>query len=148
MPSILDRLLGKKEEKKAETPTQKVSEEAARARREQLDRDRQYAEDARKKADESEKQRLAAIEAQKQAAAKAAAGLQQFRAQAETVVHPQAQAAATQRTYVVKSGDSLSKIAKELYGDAKRWPDIYAANKALIGENPNLIQPGQKLIIP
>ena len=51
-------------------------------------------------------------------------------------------------TYVVKSGDSLSKIAKAQYGDAKRWPEIYAANKALIGGDPNLIHPGQKLIIP
>ena len=59
-----------------------------------------------------------------------------------------AAAAAAKHEYVVKSGDSLSKIAKELYGDAKRWPEIYEANKALIGDNPNLIHPGQKLVIP
>ena len=51
-------------------------------------------------------------------------------------------------SYVVKSGDSLSRIAKRIYGDAKQWPRIYEANKALIGANPDLIQPGQKLVIP
>ena len=52
------------------------------------------------------------------------------------------------RTYTVKKGDSLSKIAKELYGDASKWQQIYEANKDLIGGNPNLIQPGQELTIP
>jgi nucleoid-associated protein YgaU len=56
--------------------------------------------------------------------------------------------AAAGRTYVVKAGDSLSKIAKELLGDSNRWPEIYEANKELIGDNPNLIHPGQELRIP
>jgi nucleoid-associated protein YgaU len=51
------------------------------------------------------------------------------------------------RTYVVKSGDSLSKIAKEFYGDVKKWKTIYEANKNII-KNPDLIKPGQKLVIP
>ena len=51
------------------------------------------------------------------------------------------------RTYVVQSGDSLSKIAQQFYGDAKRWPDIYAANKDKI-KDPNMIHPGQELRIP
>ncbi len=50
--------------------------------------------------------------------------------------------------YVVKSGDSLSKIARGIYGDAKQWTRIYEANRALIGDNPDLIQPGQNLVIP
>ena len=33
------------------------------------------------------------------------------------------------RVYVVKSGDSLSKIAAEVYGDADRWQEIFEANK-------------------
>ena len=49
--------------------------------------------------------------------------------------------------YVVKSGDTLSKIAKELYGDANRWREIFEANKDQI-ENPNLIRPGWELLIP
>ena len=51
------------------------------------------------------------------------------------------------RTYTVKSGDSLSKIAKEVYGDASDWKKIHEANKAKI-PNPDLIQPGQELVIP
>lgn len=55
--------------------------------------------------------------------------------------------AARVRTYVVKAGDSLSKIAQQFYGDAKRWPEIYEANKNQI-KDPNLIYPGQELRIP
>lgn len=51
------------------------------------------------------------------------------------------------RSYTVKSGDSLSKIAKEVYGDASEWKKIHEANKAKI-PNPDLIQPGQELQIP
>lgn len=51
------------------------------------------------------------------------------------------------RIYVVKAGDSLSKIAKEVYGDAKRWKEIYEANKDKI-KNPDVIHPGQELVIP
>lgn len=54
----------------------------------------------------------------------------------------------TATSYVVKSGDSLSKIARRIYGDGNKWNRIYEANKALIGDNPDLIQPGQNLVIP
>lgn len=49
--------------------------------------------------------------------------------------------------YTVKSGDTLSKIAgyKKVPGG---WQVIYAANKSVIGSNPNMIYPGQKLVIP
>jgi len=49
--------------------------------------------------------------------------------------------------YEVKSGDSLSKIAKQVYGDANRYMDIFNANKDKLSD-PNKIQPGQKLAIP
>ena len=52
-----------------------------------------------------------------------------------------------QRDYVVQSGDSLSKIAKQFYGNASDWQKIFEANKDKI-KDPNLIHPGQKLIIP
>jgi LysM repeat protein len=52
-----------------------------------------------------------------------------------------------ERVYVVKSGDSLGKIAKEVYGDAGRWKEIYEANKDTI-KNPDVIHPGQELHIP
>ncbi|HEY4651261.1 MAG TPA: LysM peptidoglycan-binding domain-containing protein [Pontibacter sp.] len=50
--------------------------------------------------------------------------------------------------YTVASGDSLSKIAKKLYGNANAWTKIYNANKDKIGDNPDLIRPGQRLNIP
>jgi nucleoid-associated protein YgaU len=51
------------------------------------------------------------------------------------------------REYVIKSGDSLSKIAKQFYGDAGAWKKIFDANKDKI-QNPDLIFPGQHIIIP
>jgi nucleoid-associated protein YgaU len=52
------------------------------------------------------------------------------------------------RTHVVQSGDYLSKIAKQYYGDAGAWRKIYDANRATIGPNPDKLFPGQKLTIP
>lgn len=53
-----------------------------------------------------------------------------------------------QRIHIVKPGDWLSKIAITYYGDMNKWPLIYEKNKAVIGPNPNMIKPGQQLIIP
>ena len=58
-----------------------------------------------------------------------------------------APAASSGQTYTVKSGDSLSKIAKQVYGDANKWHRIYDANKDKI-KNPDLIHPGQEFTIP
>lgn len=55
--------------------------------------------------------------------------------------------AASQQMYTVKSGDSLSKIAKHFYGDANAWHRIYDANRDKI-KNPDLIHPGQEFTIP
>lgn len=51
------------------------------------------------------------------------------------------------RTYTVKSGDSLSKIARRELGNSKHWPLIFQANRDQL-ENPDLIHPGQVLKIP
>jgi nucleoid-associated protein YgaU len=51
------------------------------------------------------------------------------------------------KTYTVVKGDSLSKIAKEMYGDVKLWKKLYEANKDVI-KNPDLIQPGWVLRVP
>ena len=49
--------------------------------------------------------------------------------------------------YIVKPGDWLSKIALQFYGDHKKWIQIYNDNKSIIGSNPNMILPGQVLLI-
>lgn len=59
-----------------------------------------------------------------------------------TVVEPSEGNTGTPYTYVVKSGDFLSKIG-EHYNVS--WQHIYNSNKKVIGANPNLIYPGQKL---
>jgi nucleoid-associated protein YgaU len=51
------------------------------------------------------------------------------------------------RTYTVKAGDSLSKIAQQFYGDASQWKKIHAANMDQI-KDPDKIQPGWTLRIP
>lgn len=51
------------------------------------------------------------------------------------------------RTYKVQPGDSLSKIAKEFYGDATKYQRIFEANRDKL-DNPDKIQAGQELVIP
>jgi nucleoid-associated protein YgaU len=47
----------------------------------------------------------------------------------------------------VKPGDSLSKIAKSAYDNAGEYMRIFEANKNIL-KDPNVIQPGQKLVVP
>ncbi len=49
--------------------------------------------------------------------------------------------------HVVKSGDSLSKISKEVYGDPMKYTAIFESNKPML-EHPDKIYPGQTLRIP
>ena len=49
--------------------------------------------------------------------------------------------------HTVVSGDSLSKIAKKVYGDAMKYPVIFEANKPML-THPDKIYPGQVLRIP
>src|SRR5436309_8436586 len=67
---------------------------------------------------------------------------------------PQPQAAAasaggsgSSRTYTVKAGDTLSKIAKEIYGNANEYNRIFEANQDKL-QSPDKIQVGQVLVIP
>ena len=50
-------------------------------------------------------------------------------------------------TYEVKSGDNLSKISKQFYGDANEYMRIFYANRDQL-RDPDKIQVGQKLTIP
>jgi len=69
-------------------------------------------------------------------------------AAAPSAAPPAASAPAAQaQTYTVVSGDSLSKIAKHFYGDANDWHKIFEANRDKIS-NPDMIHPGQVLLIP
>ncbi len=55
---------------------------------------------------------------------------------------------AAPQTYTVVKGDCLWNIAKKFYGNGGKYTAIYNANKSVVGGNPNLIYPGQVLIIP
>jgi LysM repeat protein len=50
-------------------------------------------------------------------------------------------------TYTVQPGDTLAGIASRFYGRASAWPELYRRNRSKIS-NPNLIFPGQVLVIP
>jgi nucleoid-associated protein YgaU len=52
------------------------------------------------------------------------------------------------KIYTVAAGDSLWKIAQKFYGNGALWTQIYNANKAAVGANPNLIHVGLRLVIP
>jgi LysM repeat protein len=74
---------------------------------------------------------------------------------ADITVDPNAPAASEQQagpssggqTYTVQSGDTLSKIAKQFYGDANAYMNIFNANRDKLND-PNKISPGQQLVIP
>ena len=55
--------------------------------------------------------------------------------------------AGSETTYTVKPGDTLSKIAKHLLGDANAYTEIFNANRDQLSD-PDKIQPGQRLKIP
>ncbi len=49
--------------------------------------------------------------------------------------------------HTVKSGESLSKIAKHYYGDPMKYKQIFEANTNIL-KNPDVIHPDQVLVIP
>jgi nucleoid-associated protein YgaU len=57
------------------------------------------------------------------------------------------QSAPEAQYYTVVSGDTLSKISKQFYGDPNKYPKIFEANKPMLSD-PNKIYPGQNLRIP
>jgi hypothetical protein len=54
----------------------------------------------------------------------------------------------TPSTYTVVDGDNLWGISKRFLGDGSRWRQLYEANRAVVGSDPDLILPGQVLQIP
>lgn len=59
----------------------------------------------------------------------------------EEIVNP------PEQTYTVAKGDTLSAIAKQFYGKASAWPQIFEANRDQL-DDPDRIKPGQVLKIP
>jgi nucleoid-associated protein YgaU len=53
----------------------------------------------------------------------------------------------TRKFYIVRKGDTLSKISKRYYGTSNKWYRIYEANRDVL-ENPDMLKPGLKLHIP
>ncbi|MEM9418918.1 MAG: LysM peptidoglycan-binding domain-containing protein [Planctomycetota bacterium] len=50
--------------------------------------------------------------------------------------------------YTVKSGDNLSKIAKQFYNSTAKWELIFQANRRTIGDDPGNLKVGMELLIP
>ena len=86
-------------------------------------------------AERAAEEQAVADEAAQQAAQQAAA----------TPAAPSPSATAAPQTYTVQRGDTLSAIAKRFYGHAGEYRRIAAANNIA---NPDLIHPGQQLVIP
>lgn len=68
-------------------------------------------------------------------------------AQVNDQINVAAGAAEVSNWYEVKSGDTLSRIAKQFYGDTNRYSAIFEANKPMLSD-PDKIYPGQMLRIP
>ncbi len=59
----------------------------------------------------------------------------------------QADSMPDEQIYVVKAGDTLSRISKQYYGDANKYSRIFDANRDVL-QDPDKIYPGQNLRIP
>ena len=59
----------------------------------------------------------------------------------------QVQTVGSAQYYTIKSGDTLSSIAKQFYGDASKYTKLFEANREVI-KHPDKIFPGQKIRIP
>ncbi|HXG50525.1 MAG TPA: ABC transporter substrate-binding protein [candidate division Zixibacteria bacterium] len=60
---------------------------------------------------------------------------------------PASERTAGAQTYIVKQGDTLSKLAERFYNSMNKWEKIYEANRDVV-KNPNYIYIGMKLVIP
>ena len=137
-----------RKKREAEAKAKQEAEEARKEKEAMAQAKRKADEEARKKREADAKVKLEAEEARKEQEA--------MRNVAKAAPKPEAagtlSAAAPEYLgeYTVVPGDSLSGIALKYYGSAARdkWMAIYEENKDIIGDNPNLIHPGQVYKIP
>jgi len=141
----------RKQEAAAKT---KLAAEEARKKQAAVAQARREADEvSRKQAEAAAKAKLEAEEARKEQQAMAQAKLDAA-AKAKQVTQMAAATLSAETNYIaehtVVSGDSLSGIALKYYGSTARdkWMLIYEENKKIIGDNPNLIRPGQVFKIP
>ncbi|HYE75576.1 MAG TPA: LysM peptidoglycan-binding domain-containing protein [Blastocatellia bacterium] len=71
----------------------------------------------------------------------------EMQAQSASAGSQQGAAMQSVNTYTVKSGDTLSKISRQYYGDANEYMRIFYANRDKL-KDPDKIQVGQELVIP
>ena len=135
---------GSEAQQKAEQ-ARRLEEAKKKAEQARLQRE----ESARRQAEKAEQGKvLSAAEALQQKAEAMKREAEAIERQAEAMkAAAQGTAEAADTVYVVKPGDTLSGIAKAVYGKAGRWREIFEANRDIIN-NPNLIRPGWKLRIP
>ena len=131
-----------REKREAETKAKRAEAEAARKKRDAQAKEAK----AKREGAEAEKKRLAEAKAEREA--REAGEARRKKDVAEKAAA--AEAAKPIAEHTVVSGDTLSGIALKYYGSAARdkWMLIYEENKGIIGDNPNLIRPGQVFRIP
>ncbi len=131
-----------KAKQEAEAKAKQAAE--AKAKQEAEARAKKMAEDRAAQAAALAQEQAAKLEAQREAAA--------VRQAAEIAKREAEAKAAEEAKYIgehtVASGDNLSFISKQYYGSTAHWKVIYEENKAVIGDNPNLIRVGQVFKIP
>lgn len=137
----------RKAQEKASEQAQAKAEAEAKARQlaEQIARQREEA--AHKAEEQLTVSQAAALKEKAEAMKKEAQALEQQAQALQSGGQAAPAAAAPVEIYVVKRGDTLSGIAKALYGNAGRWKEIVEANRNLI-KDPNMIKTGWKLRIP
>lgn len=121
-----------KEEAEAKAQAEAKAKQEAEARRKEQEK---RAQEARDQADRMKRE---AQEAREEKQAAKAAEEAAAKAEAEKYI----------AEHEVVPGDNLSMISQKYYGAQSHWPKIYEANKEVIGDNPSLIRPGQRLRIP
>lgn len=129
-----------KEEAAAKAEAKAKEEAAVKARATEKAEARKQAQD--KKAQDARKE----VERMKREAQEAREEKQAAKAAEATAANAEADKYIAEHEVV--PGDNLSMISQKYYGAQSHWGKIYEANKEVIGDNPSLIRPGQRLRIP